>query len=57
MGRKEIVWTFQATNKQNLTREDLDNTKERKPLERNWVFYNRRTKQRHKDKLYNITKQ
>ena len=24
MGRKAIVWTFQATDKQILTREDLD---------------------------------
>ena len=24
MGRKAIVWKFQATNKRNLTRENLD---------------------------------
>ena len=35
MGRKAIVWTFQATNKLNLTREDLDMTKKGKPEERN----------------------
>ena len=30
MGRKTIVWIFQATNKQNLTREDLDMAKKGK---------------------------
>ena len=34
MGRT-TVWLFQATNKQNLTREDLDMAKKRKPYEKN----------------------
>ena len=33
MGRKTIVYTFQATNKRNITREDLDWAK--KTQERN----------------------
>ena len=31
MGRKTTVWTFQATNKRNFTRENLDMTKKGKP--------------------------
>ena len=30
MGRKTTVWIFQATNKGNLTQEDLDMAKNRK---------------------------
>ena len=33
--RKTIVWTFQATNERNLTRENLDMTKKEKRKERN----------------------
>ena len=35
MGRKTTAWTSQATNKQNLTRENLDVAKKVKPSERN----------------------
>ena len=31
MGGKTIVWTLQATHKQNLTRENLDKDKVEKP--------------------------
>ena len=31
MGRKPIVWIFQVINKRNLSREELDMTKKRKP--------------------------
>ena len=31
MRRKTTVWIFQATNKRNLTREDLQMTKKGKP--------------------------
>ena len=49
MGRKAIVWIFQAANMQNLTLEDLDMTKKRKSLERNKISSNNSTKHRHKD--------
>ena len=49
MGRKTIVWTFQATNKRNITRENLDMTLKGKPLERNWISSDSSTKQRHKN--------
>ena len=35
IGRKTTVWTFQATNKRNLNRENLDMAKKGKPLEKN----------------------
>ena len=35
MGRKAIVWRFQATNKRNLTREDFEMAKKEKPYGRN----------------------
>ena len=31
MGKKAIVWIFQATNKRNLIRENLEVAKKRKP--------------------------
>ena len=31
MGRKTTIWIFQATNKRNLTQEDFDMVKKRKP--------------------------
>ena len=31
IGRKTTAWIFQATNKRNLTRENLDMAKKRKP--------------------------
>ena len=34
MGRKTTEWTFQVTNKRNLTREDLDIAKKGKPSEK-----------------------
>ena len=35
MARNGIVWIFQATNKRNLTREDMEIAKKGKPYERN----------------------
>ena len=35
MERKTTVWLFQATNRQNLNREDLDTVTKGKALERN----------------------
>ena len=35
MARETTVWTFQWTNKRNLTREDLNMAKKGKPQERN----------------------
>ena len=34
-GKKTTAWAFQATNKQNLTRENVDMAKKGKPYERN----------------------
>ena len=51
MGRKTTVWIFQATNKQNLTQENLDMAKKEKSFEKNWISSNSSTKQRHKDQL------
>ena len=48
--KKKTVLKFQATNKQNLSREDLGMAKKWKILERNWISSNISTKQRHKDK-------
>ena len=31
MGKKATIWTVQVTNKRNLTRENLNMTKRRKP--------------------------
>ena len=44
MGRKTTAWTFQATNKRNLKRENLDMTKKGKSLERNRNFLKSNTK-------------
>ena len=35
MGRKKTLWIFYATNKRNLTGEDLDMAKKGKTYERN----------------------
>ena len=43
--------TFQATNKRNLTWENLDVAKKGKSKERNWISSDSRTKQRHKDNV------
>ena len=51
MGRKTFLWIYQAINKQNLTRENLDMDKKWKTLERNRNSSNRSIKQCHKDKL------
>ena len=48
MGRKNVS-TFQATNKQNLTRENLDMAKKGKLLKRNWISSDSSTKQWNKD--------
>ena len=42
MGTKTVVWIFQATNKGNLTQEDLDMAKKGKPKERNCISSNSR---------------
>ena len=47
MGTKTTVWIFQATNKQNFTREDMDMAKKRKPRERSWISFKNSTKQPH----------
>ena len=52
MGRKTTLWTSQTTNKQNLTQENLGMAKKGKTWERTWIFSDNRTKQRHKDQLY-----
>ena len=51
MGRRRTVCTFQATNKWNLTQENLDMSKKENPLERNWISSHSSTKQCHKDQL------
>ena len=51
MGEKTIVLIFQATNKQILTREDLDKAKKGKPEERNWIYSDSFIKQCHNDQL------
>ena len=38
MGRTTTVWIFQATNKRNLMREDLDMAKKEKPLKRKRIL-------------------
>ena len=40
MGRKTTVWAFQTTNKQNLTRENLDVTKKRIAAQNNAIRTN-----------------
>ena len=52
MGRKTTVWPFQAINKRNLTRENLDVAMKRKRFERNRISSDSNTKQRHGDSLY-----
>ena len=49
IGRKTTVWTFQATNKHNLQKENLDMAKNGKTFERNRIFSDRSTKQCSKD--------
>ena len=49
MERKTTAWTFQAINKRNLTRKNLDMAKKRKPQERNWISSDSSTKRRHHD--------
>ena len=49
MGRKITLWTFQVTNKQNVSWENLDTAKKEKPEERNWISSDSSTKQGHKD--------
>ena len=51
MGRKTTIWTFQATSKQNLTRENLDIAKKGKPKERNWISSDGSLKQYQNNKL------
>ena len=51
MGRKTTLWIFQATNEQNVTREDLVMAKNEKPLEGNWISSNSSQKPCHKDML------
>ena len=56
MGRKTALWAFQATNKQNLTRENVDGAKKEKPYEGNWIFSSSWIKQRHKGYVKKIYK-
>ena len=49
MGRKTNVWTFQRTNKRNLSREVLDKAEKGKLKERNWIISDSRAKQRLKN--------
>ena len=39
MGRKTIIWEFQATNKRNFKRENLVIAKKEKPQEKMNLFY------------------
>ena len=52
MGRKTTVWTFYATNKQRLTRENMDVAKKGKPYERNCISPDSSTKQRYEKQPY-----
>ena len=49
MVRKTTLWTFEMTNKQHLTRENMDVAKKRKLYERNRISPNSSTKERHKN--------
>ena len=49
MGRKTAGWTLQATNRRNLTLEDLDMVKKRELQERKWISSDSSTKPGHKD--------
>ena len=51
MGRKSVVWIFQAKNMRNFTREDWDMAKKGKPKKRNRISPHSRTKERQKDQL------
>ena len=51
MGRKNILWPFQATYERNLTRENLETLKKEKSQVRNGIYTDSHTKQRHKDQL------
>ncbi len=57
MGRKAIVWIFQATNWQNLIQEDLNMAMKGQSLERNWISSNSSTKQCYEDHSYLSKKQ
>ena len=52
MGRKTTLRAFLTTNKQHLTRQNLVVIKKRKFSEINRISHNSRTKQRHKNQLY-----
>ena len=43
------VWIFQATNKWNLTQDNLDMPQKGKPKERNWISSHSNREPRHKD--------
>ena len=51
MGRKTTVWIFQETNRQNLTRENLDLATEKETFWKKLNLFKQRQKQRHKDQL------
>ena len=44
MGRKTVVWTFQTTNKQSLTRGILDRAEKKKSKERKRILSDSSTK-------------
>ena len=44
MGRKINLWLFQAANKQNFTREDVEMAKNGNPREKNWISSKSNTK-------------
>ena len=52
MERKTTLWTFYTTNKQHITRENLDVAKKRKFYERNRISPNSSTKQHHQNQSY-----
>ena len=48
MEKKPFVWTFQGTDKENLTRKVFDMAKKSKPQKTNWISSYSNWKQWHK---------
>ena len=51
MGRKITLWIFQATNKRNIPRKNMDMAMKGKPKGRNPISSDNSTEQRHKNLL------
>ena len=51
-GKKNNLWAFKTTNKQDLKQENVDAIKKSKHLERNRISPNNSTNQYHKKQLY-----